>query len=277
MNKRKYILVAIILILLILIGIIIYLYHNKNTDELSLKNIVKFKETLINNVVVDINREETENNEKNNNDEKNNTENKEETNIKSNSNTEKQKVEEKNVNQSSTEKEKNSNSSIAKQKETNSSSKTNTETKNVPTNEKEQNTVTKNETVSNKETSQNKNENENKSTETETKKEEIIENPDLANTHFTKYSKTKTQHAVDYINSKIKEDELYEKLGGKAIVVTEKPTDFWFSYTGDFKLDGLCLAGLIVKVYVEEEYVYDSKGINSYLYDTKAYIYQTQE
>ena len=66
-------------------------------------------------------------------------------------------------------------------------------------------------------------------------------------------------------------------LGGKAIAVKEKPTDFWFSYSGDFKLDGVCIAGLIVKVYVEDEYVYDSKGINYYLYDTKAYIYQTQE
>ena len=72
----------------------------------------------------------------------------------------------------------------------------------------------------------------------------------------------------------MQEDEYYSQLGGKAVVVSQKPTDFWFSYSGDYKLDGICMAGITVQVYIEDEYVYDSRGIDYYLYDTKAYIYQ---
>jgi hypothetical protein len=100
------------------------------------------------------------------------------------------------------------------------------------------------------------------------------ENSKLANTHFTKYNAAKTKHAVNYINAKMKQDELYSTLGGKAVVVSTKPTDFWFSYSKDSKLDGVCMAGTTVKVYVVDEYSYNSKGTEYYLYDTKAYIYQ---
>ena len=96
----------------------------------------------------------------------------------------------------------------------------------------------------------------------------------MANTHFTKYNAAKTKHAVNYINAKMKQDELYSTLGGKAVVVSTKPTDFWFSYSKDSKLDGVCMAGTTVKVYVVDEYSYNSKGTEYYLYDTKAYIYQ---
>lgn len=107
------------------------------------------------------------------------------------------------------------------------------------------------------------------------KEEKDSVNEKLANTHFTKYNSSKTNHAVQYINNKMREDEYFEKLGGEAIAVSKKPTDFWFSYNSDYKLDNLCIAGIQVQVYVEDEYVYDTKGINYYLYDTKAYIYQS--
>lgn len=157
-----------------------------------------------------------------------------------------------------------------------------TKTQNSSTDKKNNtsNENTKTQEMQNQVVNQNVSENDNKDNieevrptpPTETKDDT---NKDLANTHFTKYNASKTKHAVNYINSKMKEDELYEKLGGKAIAVTQKPTDFWFSYSGDYKLDSISMAGVNVKVYVEDEYVYDSKGINYYLYDTKAYIYQS--
>lgn len=131
---------------------------------------------------------------------------------------------------------------------------------------------------------QNNNEQENNKAETNTqtsntqmntqiKNEEPTENTALANTHFTKYNAEKTNHAVAYLNSKIKQAEYYEELGGKAVAVTEKPCKSWFSYSYDEKLNPLVISGCILQVYVEDEYAYDSKGTNYYLYDTKAYIY----
>lgn len=115
------------------------------------------------------------------------------------------------------------------------------------------------------------------SKETDTKEEQKNENieekvSELAGKHYQEYNKTKTQHVVDYLNNKIKQLDGYETWGGKAIVVTSKPTNSWFSYSYDEKLDGLATIGCIIKVYIEDEYVYDNRG-NPYLYDTKAYIY----
>lgn len=118
----------------------------------------------------------------------------------------------------------------------------------------------------------NKTENDNK-TNVEIKNEQNTGNTALANTHFKKYNAEKTNHAVAYLNSKIKQLEDYETYGGKAVAVTEKPCKSWFSYSYDEKLNSLVVSGCTLQVYVEDEYRYDSKGINYYLYDTKAYIY----
>lgn len=117
---------------------------------------------------------------------------------------------------------------------------------------------------------QNKNEQQN----VETNKEQEDTNPSLANTHFTKYNAEKTAHAVAYMNNIIKQDVDYTDLGGEAIAVTQKPCKNWFSYSYDEKLKSLAIAGCTIKVYIEDEYRYDSRGVNYYLYDTKAYVYQ---
>jgi len=98
-------------------------------------------------------------------------------------------------------------------------------------------------------------------------------NTELANTHFTKYNAEKTAHAVNYLNNLIKSQSDYDEFGGYAIAVTSKPTSDWFSYS-DYKLNGLALSGYIVKVYIEDEYRYNSRGTSYSLYDTKAYVYQ---
>ena len=109
----------------------------------------------------------------------------------------------------------------------------------------------------------------------EDKKEEQEEiNKDLANKHFTKYNSSKTAHAVSYINNLMKSQSDYNEFGGYAVAVTSKPTNYWFSYSGDYKLNGVALTGCIVKVYIEDEYRYNSKGTSYYLYDTKAYVHQ---
>ena len=110
----------------------------------------------------------------------------------------------------------------------------------------------------------------------EEKKEEQQEeiNKDLANKHFTKYNSSKTAHAVSYLNNLMKSQSDYNEFGGYAVAVTSKPTNDWFSYSGDYKLNGLALTGCVVKVYIEDEYRYNSKGTSYYLYDTKAYVHQ---
>ena len=111
----------------------------------------------------------------------------------------------------------------------------------------------------------------NKENDQPKKQEEI--NTELANTHFTKYNADKTTHAVNYLNNLIKSQSDYDEFGGYAIAVTSKPTSDWFSYS-DYKLNGLALSGYIVKVYIEDEYRYNSRGTSYSLYDTKAYVYQ---
>jgi len=158
---------------------------------------------------------------------------------------------------------------------------TNTNKKEVTENVQKQDKVDNNKTDNNqKENSQvnnsetNNEQNKNEQQNVETNKEQDNTNSSLANTHFTKYNAEKTAHAVAYINNKIKKMDNYEELGGEAIAVTQKPCKNWFSYSYDEKLNSLCITGCTMKVYVEDEYRYDSRGINYYLYDTKAYIYQ---
>ena len=105
----------------------------------------------------------------------------------------------------------------------------------------------------------------------EEQQEEI--HTELANKHFTKYNAEKTTHAVSYLNNLIKNQSDYDEFGGYAVAVTSKPTSNWFSYS-DYKLNGLALSGYIVKVYIEDEYAYNSRGTSYSLYDTKAYVYQ---
>ncbi len=259
-NKYKGIIITIVLVLLLIIAYIItnYLYMEESNFELANSKVTtnQVAENVTNTVSNDIQNEEKiaviyTNTAKEN--------------------------EDKIQNEEMIEKEiPKSNVSKNTEKTTNNNTK---ESKTSDTSTNTQNDLGVDKEVNNSKTSENTKNNTKpkESTNTVPEQKETIENLKLANTHFVKYNATKTKHAIDYINDKIKQDELYEMLGGKAIAVKEKPTDFWFSYSGDFKLDGVCIAGLIVKVYVEDEYVYDSKGINYYLYDTKAYIYQTQE
>ena len=139
-------------------------------------------------------------------------------------------------------------------------------------NNKIDNNQKENSQVNNSETNNEQNKNEQQNVETNNEQEDT--NPSLANTHFTKYNAEKTAHAVAYMNNIIKQDVDYKELGGQAIAVTQKPCKNWFSYSYDEKLKSLSIAGCTIKVYVEDEYRYDSRGINYYLYDTKAYIYQ---
>ena len=139
-------------------------------------------------------------------------------------------------------------------------------------NNKTDNNQKENSQVNNSETNNEQNKNEQQNIETNNEQDNT--NPSLANTHFTKYNAEKTAHAVAYMNNIIKQDVDYEELGGQAIAVTQKPCKNWFSYSYDEKLKSLSIAGCTIKVYVEDEYRYDSRGINYYLYDTKAYIYQ---
>lgn len=163
-----------------------------------------------------------------------------------------------------------------KNKENNNSE--DTETKNSNNTQKNSTTNKSNSNVNNndKQNSNNNKENDkpkeqNQKEEQQKEQEEI--NTDLANTHFTKYNAEKTAHAVNYLNNLIKNQSDYDEFGGYAIAVTSKPTSDWFSYS-DYKLNGLALSGYIVKVYIEDEYRYNSRGTSYSLYDTKAYVYQ---
>ena len=115
---------------------------------------------------------------------------------------------------------------------------------------------------------------ENEGAKTEEKEETNTVNEKLANTFFSEYNKQKTQEAVNYINAQMKKDDMYEELGGYAVACTSKPTNNWMSYSSNSKLDGMALAGCVVKVYVENYYRYNSKGTDYYLYDTKIYVHQ---
>ena len=128
----------------------------------------------------------------------------------------------------------------------------------------------KEENITKKQDSETKN---NEVTKDENNTQPRPENPELSLKHFTKYNATKTNHAVSYLNNKIKNLSGYEKWGGKAIAVTSKPCNDWFSYSSDAKLDGLAVIGSTIKVYIEDEYSYNWQGTQTYLYDTKAYIY----
>ncbi len=237
--------IILILVILLIVGITsIILINYKKVENISLQNDTILSSSL--NIEENINEvvnQETINNEI-----------KEEKDIQeNNSNAEnKQVIQSNNTN----------NTLVNTSKNNNVSNQTN----NKQENNKQENTKQENnKTEINKET--------NSQTNTPIKNEQPAGNAELANTHFKKYNKEKTNHAVAYLNSKIKQLEDYETFGGKAIAVTEKPCKDWFSYSYDEKLNSLVITGCTLKVYIEDEYTYDSKGINYYLYDTKAYIY----
>ena len=166
-----------------------------------------------------------------------------------------------------------------KNKENNNSK--NTETKNSNNTQKNSTTNKNNSNVNSNDKQNSNNNKENDKPKEQNKKEEQQEeqeeiNTELANTHFTKYNAEKTAHAVNYLNNLIKNQSDYDEFGGYAIAVTSKPTSDWFSYS-DYKLNGLALSGYIVKVYIEDEYRYNSRGTSNWLYDTKAYIYQVMD
>ena len=155
--------------------------------------------------------------------------------------------------------------------------KMNITTNNTKKNDSDTNNNNKNDNnTNNKVDNDNKHPNVDNEGNKEDKKEEEQEeiNKDLANKHFTKYNSSKTAHAVSYINNLMKSQSDYNEFGGYAVAVTSKPTNYWFSYSGDYKLNGVALTGCIVKVYIEDEYRYNSKGTSYYLYDTKAYVHQ---
>lgn len=238
--------IILILVILLIIGITaIILINYKKVENIPLQNDAILSSSL--NIEENINKvvnQETINNEI-----------KEEKDIQeNNSNTEnKQVIQSNNTNNTLANTSKNNN---------NVSNQTNNKQEN---NKQENNKQENNKTEINKET--------NNQTNTPIKNEQPTGSTSLANTHFKKYNKEKTNHAVSYLNNKIKQLEDYETYGGKAVAVTEKPCKSWFSYSYDEKLNSLVVSGCTLQVYVEDEYRYDSKGINYYLYDTKAYIY----
>ena len=176
----------------------------------------------------------------------------------------------------------NENINSKNEQKNNTTTKTNNntkeETKDKTNNNNSSNTNNKIENTDKQNNDTNKEEDQPKEQEEQDKNEEQQEqqeevNTELANTHFTKYNAEKTTHAVNYLNNLIKSQSDYDEFGGYAIAVTSKPTSDWFSYS-DYKLNGLALSGYIVKVYIEDEYRYNSRGTSYYLYDTKAYVHQ---
>lgn len=162
------------------------------------------------------------------------------------------------------------NSSVVKtEKKINTSTNTNikTNTNNNTPSVKKETKQEKNNNVSN---------NKPNPTKAENKKEEIKkeEHPERAFLKYAKYNEAKTKYATNYIYNIMKKDPEFGHLGGSVTAVRRKPTDNWFSYSSDKKLNWAGMAGGNVKVYIEDVYTYDSKGINVYLYDTKAYISQ---
>lgn len=263
MDKKKFLIALIVLLLVIIICYIIKFTRNNSSIEIANSNILTDNDasnifnTLTNveqrtaNEITDNitnNIEDGENKESKDN--KNNIETKDKETDKSNDTTTS----------------KNSSNSSNKTNNQSSNNKVNTTTSNKDnssTNTKEDN--------KNEEKQEN---NTDKETEDTEKEETNTGNEKLANTFFSEYNKQKTQEAVNYINQQMKKDEMYEKLGGYAVAVTTKPTNNWMSYSSNSKLDGMALAGCIVKVYVENYYRYNSKGTDYYLYDTKIYVYQ---
>lgn len=170
----------------------------------------------------------------------------------------------------------NSNNTYNENRNSKNEQKNNTTTKTNNNNSSNTNNIIENtdkpNNENNKENDQPKEQEEqDKNEEKEEQQEEI--NTELANKHFTKYNAEKTAQAVSYLNNLIKNQSDYDEFGGYAIAVTSKPTSNWFSYS-DYKLNGLALSGYIVKVYIEDEYAYNSRGTSYSLYDTKAYVYQ---
>ena len=149
----------------------------------------------------------------------------------------------------------------------NNNKQTNNNSSNIERKTSNKTTNTTNKNTNKKLNTNNKKESERQETQQEQS------NTKLANKHFTKQNEEKTAQAVSYLNNLIKSQSDYDEFGGYAVAVTSKPTNNWFSYS-EYKLNGFSLSRYIVKVYIEDEYRYNSKGTSYYLYDTKAYIYQ---
>lgn len=168
------------------------------------------------------------------------------------------------------------NADTENEQKNNATSKTNNyskeETKDKNNNNNSSNTNNKIEDTDKQNNENNQKDDRPKEQEEQQEQQEEI-NTELANKHFTKYNAEKTAHAVSYLNNLIKNQSDYDEFGGYATAVTTKPTSNWFSYA-DYKLNGLALSGYIVKVYIEDEYAYNSRGTSYSLYDTKAYVYQ---
>ena len=258
---RKKVLIATTVILIIIIAVVcVFYFKSDNTTVGTGTNLIdtmanieslanSFLETSneLDNTLVETNSIENENNKENNNSE--DTENKNSNDTQKNS---------------TTNKSNNNTKEETKDKTNNNNNSSNTNNK-IENTDKQNNDTNKEEDQPKEQEEQDKNE------EQQEQQEKI--NTELANTHFTKYNAEKTTHAVNYLNNLIKSQSDYDEFGGYAIAVTSKPTSDWFSYS-DYKLNGLALSGYIVKVYIEDEYRYNSRGTSYSLYDTKAYVYQ---
>ena len=266
MKKKKVLVLVFILIILVLIVVTVLLKKHRSKTTISNSNtlenaiVIEEKENITNSLLTnaisyDVSEIKKENN---------NIITKENT---KDSNKNSQTKEDNNLNNKQT-----SNNTNNK-----TDDKMNITTNNTKKNDSDTNNNNKNDNnTNNKVDNDNKHPNIDNEGNKEDKKEEEQEeiNKDLANKHFTKYNSSKTAHAVSYINNLMKSQSDYNEFGGYAVAVTSKPTNYWFSYSGDYKLNGVALTGCIVKVYIEDEYRYNSKGTSYYLYDTKAYVHQ---
>ena len=136
---------------------------------------------------------------------------------------------------------------------------------------------------------------------TETKQEEkketpkqTVENEKLANTRYTKVNTEVIPTIINILNDEISKNEKLQKYGSKAIKAKKEEiggntSGFTYLFVKDItkgKVPGNYIVfeqrirntvGAYGKyyVYAEDEYVYDSKGINSYWSQTLVWIYIT--
>ena len=140
-----------------------------------------------------------------------------------------------------------------------------------------------------------KNEERPKNEEKENEQEEI--NTKLANTKYRKETREVIQEIVEILNQKIKQDEnlnkIYEETGIQSYAIqankndiNSNTTEFTYIFINDIykgkvagnytkfsnRLNSYSKAVGKHMVYAEDEYVYDSRGINSYWTQTLVYI-----
>ena len=165
--------------------------------------------------------------------------------------------------------------------------------------ENEKNTISKQENK--KETKVENKEQQKQEIKTETKQEEKKETPKqtvgnekLANTRYTKVNTEVIPTIINILNDEISKNEKLKKYGSKAIKAKKEDiggntSGFTYMFVKDItkgKVPGNYTVfeqrirntvGAYGKyyVYAEDEYVYDSKGINSYWSQTLVWIYIT--